>query len=92
MNDDSDWYEEFGASVERPAWSWSYLRKPTVLFLWLGCAALSAVLADGKKQQPQPHVPAEAMPAPPPQSGLHIVQGDVQATGRIDRDEDARAA
>jgi hypothetical protein len=92
MNDDSDWYEELGASVERPAWAWSHLRKPTVLLLWLGCAVLSAFLADRKQLQAPAHSRAEPGPAVRPQAGLRVVQGDGPATTRVDRDEDARAA
>jgi hypothetical protein len=91
MNDDSDWYETFGASVERPAWSWSYLRKPTVLCLWLACAAFCGFLAE-RKPRPQSHGPAESGPAPRLYSGLHVLHGEGQATARDDRDDDARAA
>lgn len=89
MHDDSDWYEAFGASVERPAWSWSYLRKPTVLCLWLACAALCSFLAE-RRQRPQPYTPAGSGPGQ--HAGLQVLQGDRRATARDDCDEDARAA
>jgi hypothetical protein len=91
MNDGFDSYETFGPSVERPVWSWSYLRKPTVLFLWLACAALCAFLAD-RKQQPGQHAPTESAPERRHQNALRIVRDEEQATGRSDGDEDARAA
>ena len=90
MNGDPDLYEAFGASVERPAWSWSFLRKPTVLFLWLACAAVCAFLADRK--QPRLRVLTESASAPRQQGSLHIVQDEGQAIARVERDEDARAA
>ena len=91
MTDSPDSYETFGPSVERPAWSWSYLRKPTVLFLWLACAAVCAFLAD-RKQQRWPHELARPVSAPGQQAGLHIVQDGEQATAWVDRDEDVKAA
>jgi hypothetical protein len=91
MNDESEWYEAFGASVERPAWSWSYLRKPTPLFLWLACAALCSFLAE-RKPRAQSHGPAGSQPEPRQHAGLHVLRGEGQATARDDRDDDARAA
>lgn len=46
MIDRSDAYEPLGAGSDPVAWSWSYVRHPTVLFPWLACAALSAFLRD----------------------------------------------
>ena len=88
MIDQSDAYEPLGAGSDPVAWSWSYVRHPTVLFPWLACAALSAFLRD----HPQVKSPSETLPPRRP-----VV---VRAPRRIDRDparhgdsdDEARAA
>ena len=65
MIDKSDVYEPLEAGSDPVAWSWSYVRHPTVLFPWLACAALSAFLRD----HPQRGEPRERCPAPPGRRG-----------------------
>lgn len=54
MIDESDAYEPLGADSDPVAWSRSYILHPTVLFPWLACAALSALLRDHPQQMASP--------------------------------------
>lgn len=91
MMDGTDSRETFGASVERLPWSWSYLRRPVVLVLWLASAALSALLAERKS--PRRRTPPVAAHAPSRRPGIMLVPPDARDdAGRADHDDEARAA
>ena len=87
MMDEREASEALGSGTDPVGWSWSYLRHPAVLFLWLAGAALSAFLAD---RRPVPgSAPAAAVPTAPavlrvqPRRDVPLRRGD---------DDEARAA
>jgi hypothetical protein len=74
------------------AWSWSYLRHPRVLLPWLACAALSAVLRDGRARPHESAPAAAAAPAPPRPLVLSVHAHTAQQPPRSAHDDEARAA
>ena len=88
MTDDFDPYGALGGDAEPLPWSWSYVRDPTVLVPWLGCAALSAFLADRTPQRARAGAPPTSAAAPRQPLVLHTQKRpEAQA-----RDDEARAA
>ena len=88
MTDDFDRHDALGGEAEPLPWSWNYLRDPTVLVPWLGCAALSAFLGDRTPQPGQAAVPRASAAAPRQPLVLHTQKRpEMQA-----RDDEARAA
>jgi hypothetical protein len=88
MIDHSNAYEPLGAGTDPVAWSWSYVRHPTVLFPWLACAALSAFLRD--------HPQVESASATPLPRRPVVVSTprriDREPSRHGDSDDEARAA
>jgi hypothetical protein len=78
-------------AVDRLPWSWSYLRHPVTLLLWLACALLSAFLNAGRPRGRHGVPVATAAPSSRP-SVLRIQEPPGHAARRDDRDDEARAA
>jgi hypothetical protein len=78
-------------SLEKLPWSWSYLHRPRVLALWLGCAVIGAFLSSGKSHGRRGVPTAQA--APQPAGRVLALQGQpAREPRRDDRDDEARAA
>ena len=88
MIDDSDAYQPLGAGSDAVAWSWSYVRHPTVLFPWFACAALSAFLRD----RPQAESPRETPPLRRPIVLSGPRRSEREPARRGESDDEARAA
>jgi hypothetical protein len=77
--------------LDQLPWSWSYLRRPTVLLLWLACAVISAFLSGGKTQRRR-DVPVAPVTPLPTARGLTLKGQAAEEPRRDDRDDEARAA